>query len=375
MANKITTQFARTRQMLFTKTGHSEETIDVQYHYEKERTFSSEERLVKIQKNSKKLIELYKELNKITTDIAQDACDLYDTQDPMWTPGSKLRDVASNNDKHLLDYTEQMNEPYTKPLTDYISQYKEARKRTEELTTRKVDMDRYKNEVGKLREKGAGSSSKAKLAPTEEKYRICKEGYDTLHVELLNDLPRLNDDKLVFINYLVASLIKNQSDLHKKISYEWSPLPSFTKHVDEYSGRDHQPVITSVERSAASINLRSDPVFKSNASIKMKPGAQDQQQVSTVDKDIHQSPNTSNLNLQKSTPNPYSGASAPPPSYGGGGGGSTATALYDFSGVDSSELSFRAGDIIIIHKSEGEWWEGELNGVFGFAPGSYLRMN
>ncbi|KAN0015249.1 hypothetical protein ACTFIU_001575 [Dictyostelium citrinum] len=35
MANKITTQFARTRQMLFTKTGHSEETIDVQYHYEK----------------------------------------------------------------------------------------------------------------------------------------------------------------------------------------------------------------------------------------------------------------------------------------------------------------------------------------------------
>ncbi|KAK5579104.1 hypothetical protein RB653_008783 [Dictyostelium firmibasis] len=46
-------------------------------------------------------------------------------------------------------------------------------------------------------------------------------------------------------------------------------------------------------------------------------------------------------------------------------------ALYDFQGQDSSELSFRKGDMITVFKQNGEWYEAELNGVKGLAPCNY----
>jgi len=51
-----------------------------------------------------------------------------------------------------------------------------------------------------------------------------------------------------------------------------------------------------------------------------------------------------------------------------------AQALYKFMGEEDTELSFEKGDIIIIHKSEGEWWEGELNGNRGTLPSNYVKL-
>jgi len=52
----------------------------------------------------------------------------------------------------------------------------------------------------------------------------------------------------------------------------------------------------------------------------------------------------------------------------------TARALYPFAGQDESELSFNPGDVLIIHKSEGDWWEAELNGSRGLIPGNYVQF-
>jgi len=355
----IKTSFARTKQMLLTKTGHSEETIDVEYHYEKERVFSVEERLAKLQKNTKKLNDLYKDLNEILTTIGADACDLYEPTDSLYNPSSKLKDIATGATSKLADLNENQSGTYTKPLVDYLSQHKEIKKRTEELTTRKVDMDRYKNEVGKLREKGAGSSAKTKLGPTEEKYRLCKEGYESLHIELVQDLPLLYEDKGPFTAYLLASLVKSQARFYNGMSEEWSAIPNLVEHIDEYKGRDHKPVITSVEKSSASINLRADPVFRDKGSIKTK--STPEYQTTNVDRDIHQPSNPSVINV-KHTPNPYAQTK-------------TAIALYDFAGQDSTELSFTNGDHLIIHKAEGEWWDAELRGIRGYVPANYVKLN
>eukprot|EP01121_Diplochlamys_sp_Union-15-3_P015437 TRINITY_DN509_c0_g1_i3.p1 TRINITY_DN509_c0_g1~~TRINITY_DN509_c0_g1_i3.p1 ORF type:complete len:693 (+),score=174.64 TRINITY_DN509_c0_g1_i3:167-2245(+) len=51
-----------------------------------------------------------------------------------------------------------------------------------------------------------------------------------------------------------------------------------------------------------------------------------------------------------------------------------AKALYDYAGQTSEELSFAAGDILIIHqKDPAGWWEGELNGQRGWVPANYLQ--
>ncbi|KAJ3236822.1 hypothetical protein HDU78_004429 [Chytriomyces hyalinus] len=49
------------------------------------------------------------------------------------------------------------------------------------------------------------------------------------------------------------------------------------------------------------------------------------------------------------------------------------TALYDFDGQRAGDLSFIAGDRILVLKDQGEWWEGELKGVKGVFPCNYVQ--
>ncbi|EGG23242.1 SH3 domain-containing protein [Cavenderia fasciculata] len=366
----IKTSFARTRQRLMTKTGQSEETVDVEYHYEKEKVFSSEERMVRLQKNAKKMIDLYKDLSKAMSELSSDACDLYEESDPLYRPASRIKEMSSDMEKNRQVYEENMTTSFQQPILAYISQYKEIRKRTEECTTRRIDMDRYKNDIGKLREKSSSHVLKQKLAPTEEKYQFCKEGYESLHMELLEDLPRLYEDRNAYFTYLLAALVKGQNQFYESMANEWHNMPQMVAGINDQAGKDHPQVITSVGTSSASINIRNDPAFKANASIKTKQTSEFQTTAGPLAKDLKSNtPNdTSNLGTVVQ-PNPafqHTGKQ--------GSGAQLATALYDFAGMDSTELSFKAGDRIIIHKKDGEWMEGELHGMRGLVPANYVQL-
>lgn len=47
-------------------------------------------------------------------------------------------------------------------------------------------------------------------------------------------------------------------------------------------------------------------------------------------------------------------------------------ALYSYAGV-AGDLSFTEGDIIKVHKDEGDWWEGSCNGQEGLFPANYVK--
>lgn len=53
-----------------------------------------------------------------------------------------------------------------------------------------------------------------------------------------------------------------------------------------------------------------------------------------------------------------------------------AIALHDFERESPDELSFRAGDRLIIfdYGSKNEWHKAELNGVHGQVPGNYIQV-
>ncbi|KAG9690563.1 hypothetical protein KCU95_g10220, partial [Aureobasidium melanogenum] len=58
--------------------------------------------------------------------------------------------------------------------------------------------------------------------------------------------------------------------------------------------------------------------------------------------------------------------------------GEFVTAMYDFAGQGSGDLSFREGDRIKVVKKTGstdDWWEGELNGVLGSFPANYVKLD
>ena len=48
-------------------------------------------------------------------------------------------------------------------------------------------------------------------------------------------------------------------------------------------------------------------------------------------------------------------------------------ALYAYNG-EAGDLSFQEGDVISITKSDGDWWEGSLNGQKGIFPANYVKM-
>ncbi|XP_075057618.1 SH3 domain-containing YSC84-like protein 1 [Mixophyes fleayi] len=56
----------------------------------------------------------------------------------------------------------------------------------------------------------------------------------------------------------------------------------------------------------------------------------------------------------------------------------TATAIYPFEGLQPGDLTFQAGDRIIVTTktdSQYDWWEGKLKGELGIFPANYVMLN
>jgi len=52
----------------------------------------------------------------------------------------------------------------------------------------------------------------------------------------------------------------------------------------------------------------------------------------------------------------------------------TARALYDYTALTETELTFKQGDLIrIVAKTDDFWWDGELNGKTGYVPSNYIK--
>ena len=57
-----------------------------------------------------------------------------------------------------------------------------------------------------------------------------------------------------------------------------------------------------------------------------------------------------------------------------GGGGESYTALYTYTAQYEDELSFEAGDtVMVVNKDEADWWKGECNGKSGVFPSNYVE--
>ncbi len=52
-----------------------------------------------------------------------------------------------------------------------------------------------------------------------------------------------------------------------------------------------------------------------------------------------------------------------------------AVAVYDFTSRNTRELSFRKGDVLILHTHlSPDWWEGTFNNQTGLIPQKYIAI-
>lgn len=48
-------------------------------------------------------------------------------------------------------------------------------------------------------------------------------------------------------------------------------------------------------------------------------------------------------------------------------------ALYAYDSPQSGDLTFREGDVILVSKREGEWWNGSIGNRTGVFPSNYVK--
>jgi len=48
-------------------------------------------------------------------------------------------------------------------------------------------------------------------------------------------------------------------------------------------------------------------------------------------------------------------------------------ALYDYNSTDAGDLTFFAGDVIIVHQMNGDWWTGSVGDRSGMFPANYVE--
>tara|TARA_R110002050_G_scaffold119801_4_gene237659 strand:- start:320 stop:556 length:237 start_codon:yes stop_codon:yes gene_type:complete len=52
-----------------------------------------------------------------------------------------------------------------------------------------------------------------------------------------------------------------------------------------------------------------------------------------------------------------------------------AECLYSYVATNTTELSFKEGDILsVTDQDDSGWWFAELNGASGFVPNNYLKV-
>jgi hypothetical protein len=324
----------------------------------------------------------------------------------------------------------QLTSTFSDPVNVYQGQYREISDRIRERGRREGEMDRLFTEQAKFQEK-----ADARLAATETKLEAACGAYEDLNTELKSDIPVLLSKAENFFQPIILLLIQNQSVFWGQMAQFTTAL---AQRVDTSQAKipELQQLITPKQSSAVSkkysntlnpwereplpaLGYQANPTPALPAPAHYNP--QQQPPAATA----------AYYNPQQQPPPHQAGGGGlphrPPPVFpqnnpqvpahnihAGAAGGSAAggyhppqqqqtyvaqpgnpfaqaaashnpsrplpqakpqaKALWDFVGQNPDEISFRAGETIIIHEQSGDWWKGEVHGRIGVLPANYVQL-
>eukprot|EP01125_Pyxidicula_operculata_P004679 TRINITY_DN1756_c0_g3_i1.p1 TRINITY_DN1756_c0_g3~~TRINITY_DN1756_c0_g3_i1.p1 ORF type:complete len:405 (+),score=135.70 TRINITY_DN1756_c0_g3_i1:647-1861(+) len=285
---------------------------------------------------------------------------------------------------------QQLNQTFTTPVNLYLGQYREVTDRVRERNRRETEMDKLITQRDKFKEKGD-----ARLAATETKLVSATAAYEDLNKELIEDIPKLLEDSMNFFQPLILLLILNQAKFWQSMSEQAVAL---AQRVDSNMATVPQivPVLTPKNQSA--MNKKYVQAANPWASTVAPPQQQQAFGLAPASPgQVHSGNPFAQPSLSAQATVGY-GAPAPTPGYGHSpapvhaGPGPVplpprpapptpaapqhpqVKGLWDFVGQDSSELTFRAGEVFSVLEQNGDWWVGEKGGVRGMFPANYVEL-
>jgi len=368
----------RATQKAMVKLGKAEETIDIQFNQEFDRFVLHRANIKKIKKDTIQMLQLMRDLSVQQCALADTLGQMFDARSANYSLTLKTQDISKQLDHGRTTFDDVMKKDFLDPMSKYLGQFKECKLRIEERRARLIDMDRYGRDLRSLQEKATGGQ-KTQIA--EQKYDAAATNYHNLNDELLQDLPRLFDDRISFFDPLLATYGVGLAEYYRHCAQTSGDIVNLARHINRDAIHSHTRVTTSPEASAAahkvsvgaatsttnyraSTQVSSQHYEEPNRTQMSQPVVQ---QDPFVDQNSgpFQDPNQRYPSVNSQQPR----KSVPTlPSH------KQARAMFDFVAQEVNELPFKTGDIITIHNTNGDWWEGEMNGKRGLLPSNYVQL-
>eukprot|EP01118_Nematostelium_gracile_P003138 TRINITY_DN13570_c0_g1_i1.p1 TRINITY_DN13570_c0_g1~~TRINITY_DN13570_c0_g1_i1.p1 ORF type:complete len:399 (-),score=106.16 TRINITY_DN13570_c0_g1_i1:64-1140(-) len=355
----------------------------------------------KLRKDSMQLLVTLRDLCLQTSQIMDDFSAIYDNTAPNYNSYIRAQEIAKQMEVNRVNFDEALKKNFIDPFTTYMDQFTVIEQRIAQRQVRLVDMDRYGRDLRALSEKGKDPT---KVRHAEQKHDAAVANYRSLNDELLRDMPRLYNDRVPFCDPVFASLLNGLSQFYTSNSRTTSDMTSLVSRINSESIHSHQWVITPADASAmrtkSSVGTNSfyapeggappmaianqphnsgpsNPIPPSNQTYNNAQQSYPQQSYHSGVEFDPNGPDYATPQLYPSVPQPTApsanGRNLPVPPKAKSNV-KRAKALFDFTASEANELGFKVNDIIIIHNTNGDWWEGELSGKKGILPSNYVQL-
>jgi len=334
----IGTNVARAKQVALSKVGQAETTVDQQFSQAEAQFKEQHAKIKKLYKVLQKYQKSLFEVGNIQNGVSATMVEQYKNTDPLFAHAKALKEqVSPEIEQFRMQLEKFYADNFYAPIDRYLQQYKALEERINERNRRLVDMDRYNSEVKSLTAKP--NTVPTQLQVARDKAESKRIEYESLNAEIISDIQKLIADRSRFFDALFANLIKGQVDYLAQTSNVLGNFNARLSHVNKSATKEFVNVIT-------------DPAVSA----------------------VRDLPADMLLTQQQTTHQPPPVARAAPPVPAHASAQPVATALYPFQGQDASELTFQAGEKIVVLRQMGDWWEGELRGRRGLFPSNYVKL-
>ncbi|EDR29866.1 proline-serine-threonine phosphatase interacting protein, putative [Entamoeba dispar SAW760] len=269
------------------------------------------------------------------------------------------------------------------PLKEYSQQYKVIEERIVELKKRQIDMDHAHNSYGTNVLKNKPQQI---ITNTKTKYEQARDFYFYLRNEIIDDMKKLNNNYIKIVEPFFVKLFQNDiliRDIYNEsLESIEKLLPSFKEQIvdvkwlitqDNDSFIHPQNIYTQRKEDITNggYNMKANNMIVENApidpdyitDIPMMPPEEITQPTDP------QQPSLTPLSVMELLPNNNDKLIKEPQSQP-----QKYKVLYDYETTEEDEISLKKDDIVLVHRKDGDWWEGEVNGLYGLVPSNFLVL-
>lgn len=199
----------RAGQSIKSRTGGSDRTVDADFEEEYERFKNLEKKSEKLALEAKGYLDSIRAMTNAQVRIAQTMEGFYDESSPMGLSGVEYKRVIEKLDEEArTNLDAAYRATVLEPLGRYCSYFPEVNEAIKRRQKTLLDYDSARSKVRKLVDRP--SEDPSRLPRAEQEANIARERYENLNSIIINDLPKVIELRVPYIDPTFEALVKSQ---------------------------------------------------------------------------------------------------------------------------------------------------------------------